>query len=169
MSVDCATKTCRHCEKVLSLDEFHRNSKSSETRRLDCKACVAQKHRQWYEQNPERRREISRRWAAANPERKKAQDRRRYLLNREADRAQKRRRKYGITPDELQALSDRQGGRCAVCGTDEAGGRGVLHVDHDHATGRVRGLLCHRCNTGLGLFRDDPVSLQAAIKYLEGQ
>lgn len=52
-------------------------------------------------------------------------------------------------------------GRCAIC----AGVRRLV-VDHDHVTGKVRGVICHECNVGLGWFRDDPVRLQAAIRYL---
>lgn len=54
-----------------------------------------------------------------------------------------------------------QGGRCAVCAE-----RPAEHVDHDHVTGKVRGLLCFNCNGGLGQFRDDPQILELAIEYL---
>ncbi|OFW52614.1 MAG: hypothetical protein A2146_03735 [Actinobacteria bacterium RBG_16_67_10] len=74
---------------------------------------------------------------------------------------------YGIKPAEFDALLDSQGGRCAICRTETAGGKGGWHVDHDHATGRIRGLLCHGCNIALGYFRDDPDRLRAAMAYLE--
>lgn len=73
---------------------------------------------------------------------------------------------YGITPEEYAALLDRQLGRCAICRADSAGGRGGWHVDHDHNTGKVRGLLCHSCNLGLGHLKDDPALLRAAMEYL---
>jgi hypothetical protein len=57
-------------------------------------------------------------------------------------------------------------GKCWICGGDEPVGR-ALAVDHDHRTGKVRGLLCTRCNSGLGFFRDDPTLLTAALKYME--
>lgn len=64
-------------------------------------------------------------------------------------------------------LREKQGGCCAICGTPEAEApRKRLHVDHDHGTDTVRGLLCGRCNTGLGMFKDDPGRLAAAIEYL---
>lgn len=70
------------------------------------------------------------------------------------------RRKYGLTGDEYDALLDRQGGVCAICRQPERlMGRGRvrrLAVDHDHRTGKVRGLLCASCNTVLGQLRDDP-------------
>ncbi len=74
-------------------------------------------------------------------------------------------RKYGIGQGEIQELFDMQGGVCAICGHSEKIDR-ALHVDHDHATNEVRGLLCNACNTGLGLFRDSPALLEAAMDYL---
>jgi predicted nucleic acid-binding Zn ribbon protein len=75
---------------------------------------------------------------------------------------------YGITAEEYTALLEAQGNRCAICGSDEWPGKGNgPHVDHCHVGGQVRGLLCGRCNTGLGQFGDDPVVLRAAAAYLE--
>lgn len=71
---------------------------------------------------------------------------------------------YKLTRVELDQLLA-QHEVCAICEADEWGKKGP-HVDHDHATGRVRGLLCGLCNNGLGNFRDDPARLQAAIDYL---
>lgn len=77
------------------------------------------------------------------------------------------RRSYGITPERYDTMLAAQGGHCAICPAKEPGGRGkFFHVDHDHTTGKVRGLLCHRCNTALGLFQDSPAALKLAIKYL---
>ena len=67
---------------------------------------------------------------------------------------------------ERDAMLAAQGGRCAICGTDEPGGTG-WHTDHCHVTGRVRGILCHHCNVGLGCFKDNPEFMREAIKYLE--
>lgn len=78
-----------------------------------------------------------------------------------------RRYNYGMTDEQYAALLDKQGGGCAICRTTEWNGRHpVPHVDHDHRTGEVRGILCHACNLGLGKFRDDPGLLAAAIAYL---
>lgn len=74
----------------------------------------------------------------------------------------RRQRTYGLTPEQYDAMLAAQGGLCAICRRDR-----VLVVDHDHATGAVRGLLCTPCNTGLGLFLDAPAALLQAAAYLE--
>lgn len=80
-------------------------------------------------------------------------------------KARSRERQYGITHAEYLALLEAQGGVCAICGNGPSKTR-TLHVDHDHVTGTVRGLLCTRCNPMLGYAHDDVAVLQAAIAYL---
>ncbi|WP_079052448.1 endonuclease VII domain-containing protein [Streptomyces regalis] len=77
--------------------------------------------------------------------------------------AQHLRRKYGITETERDEMIASQMGLCAICLTAPA-----VHVDHCHNTGRVRGVLCFNCNSGLGLLRDDPEAMNRAADYLEG-
>lgn len=73
-------------------------------------------------------------------------------------------RRYGLTPDQVDEMA---AAGCGICGTVEWSGRHSRpHVDHDHKTGRVRGILCSECNTGLGKFRDDPELLRRALQYL---
>ena len=80
--------------------------------------------------------------------------------------------KYRLTLGDYETLLASQGNRCALCGTSTPGGKGRFHVDHDHyfhphdKKGH-RGLLCDRCNKGLGYFGDDPDRLRLAIAYLE--
>jgi hypothetical protein len=71
-------------------------------------------------------------------------------------------KRYGISADEADLMLEAQGGLCAICRTEPA-----QHVDHDHATGAVRALLCFNCNGGLGQFKDDPEVLRAAADYVE--
>lgn len=76
-------------------------------------------------------------------------------------------RLYGLTQADWDALVKKQQDRCAICLTSTPGGRGERwHIDHDHVTGHVRGLLCHRCNMGVGFFLDDPDVLKAAAGYV---
>lgn len=73
---------------------------------------------------------------------------------------------YGMTADTYTAMYVRQMGSCAICGKNLPT-RTSVHVDHDHRTGIVRGLLCAMCNLGLGTFEDDPVRLARAADYLK--
>ena len=81
-------------------------------------------------------------------------------------------RRYGVTVGEVQALAEKQGHRCAICGTHkssiphDAFKHNPLVIDHDHETGKVRGLLCPTCNVGLGQFKDSVGLLAKAIAYL---
>jgi hypothetical protein len=73
--------------------------------------------------------------------------------------------KLGCTPGMYEDLFEKQGGLCAICGKPNIGGR-RLAVDHDHATNRVRGLLCNLCNAGLGAFKDNETMIRRALEYL---
>jgi len=76
------------------------------------------------------------------------------------------RRSFNMTLDEYNNILNKQNNRCAICNTDVPSGKGIFHVDHCHYTGKIRGLLCHYCNVGLGNFRDNIINLNLAIKYL---
>lgn len=85
---------------------------------------------------------------------------------RDRNRHKPRERLYGITEDQYNQFLSDQNNKCAICHTDEPGGKGGWHVDHNHDTGIVRGLLCHKCNVGLGHFNDDSILIDRASKYL---
>lgn len=79
---------------------------------------------------------------------------------------------YGLTQIGYDALVVAQENSCAICkGSPQAQQRGdpKLHIDHDHVTGKIRGLLCRNCNTALGLMHDSPTVIDAAAKYLRRQ
>lgn len=75
-------------------------------------------------------------------------------------------RKYGVTPELYNKLFTQQDGRCLICDTPQSELNSSLHVDHNHVTGEVRGLLCRRCNLFLGNIGDDIQILLKAIEYL---
>lgn len=83
-------------------------------------------------------------------------------------------KRYSLTAERFAALIEEQGNTCAVCGTSQPGGGGRWHIDHDHSCcgdgtscGEcIRGLLCSKCNTALGLLDDEPGRLEAAVRYL---
>jgi len=81
-------------------------------------------------------------------------------------------RLYNIQPADYDKLLGQQNGLCAICGQPETrknryGGICKLHIDHDHKTKKIRGLLCGKCNSALGLFKDNKKLLKKAIKYLD--
>jgi hypothetical protein len=81
-------------------------------------------------------------------------------------------RRRGCTPEQYQALLEKQDGRCAICGVAEGhrschGTKCRLAIDHDHRTGATRGLLCNNCNRGLGRFKDSIAILESALRYLK--
>lgn len=103
-------------------------------------------------------------WAKKNKDRTKITARNSYL-----------RRHFDLSPDEFDVLVEKQESKCAICrqpphvSIDSLGRTRSWHIDHDHITHKVRALLCHNCNVGLGLFRDSPELLKKAANYLEGK
>lgn len=138
-----------------------------------CKPCNTAYARAWRKANPEKWAEQraksnarSRARYASDPLYKAHVDARNLAAqdkHREASAI--RRRLYGIPRSTFQNMLRNQSERCAVCANPLEQGRRT-HVDHDHTTGFVRGLLCAGCNTGLGCFADNPEKLLAAAEYL---
>lgn len=159
---------CNTCLVVKPLEDFYKASGMRHGHRGDCKTAILRRRsdatkrirrsiarvKEWRERNRERldayRAEYRRR-----PERKRAM---RDLYYRQT---------FGITADDVDALLAAQRGACAICGGAPSRADG-WHVDHDHGAGRIRGVLCSRCNHAIGLFREDPTRLRRAADYLEG-
>jgi len=157
-------KRCKKCGEEKPLDEFHRAQGMRDGHRSECKDCHRARMRQWYRDNRERAIAGVREWQQANKEHL-AEYRREYRKGRTAEaREGHLRRTFGITQADYGALLVEQGGGCEICG--KAPGEISLHVDHDHETGEIRGLLCVGCNNALGQFHDDPALLGRAIAYV---
>jgi len=160
-------KRCKWCAEDKPIEAFYRDAGCADGHRPECKACTLTEKAWRHAQNPEPARERTRQWQADNPERVKAKNAEYIADGRKAiaNRRSYLKRKYGITPERYEELLVEQGGGCGICGrlprADIA-----LHVDHDHATGAIRGLLCFRCNNALGDFEDDYERLAAAVRYL---
>lgn len=84
----------------------------------------------------------------------------------ERQRAYRLKSMYGITPEEYDAILESQGGGCAICEVKASVSGRALHVDHDHESGKVRGILCTHCNPGIGYFKDNLQLLEKAMIYL---
>jgi len=88
-----------------------------------------------------------------------------YRRNPEKQRDIHYRRRYGISLEEYRAMYRAQAGQCAVCA--DVHSEGDLRVDHNHSSGRVRSLLCGKCNSGIGMFRERPELFLKAVEYLK--
>lgn len=135
--------------------------------RHDCKACNLEAKRRKYLADPAVVKARVKRWQQANPERLNAYRRARRMEPgvKERERAGHLKRKYGMTIEEYGAMLDAQGGGCFICSRPPKDDSS-LHVDHDHSTGRVRGILCFSCNNALADFQDDPSLLRKAASYV---
>ena len=112
----------------------------------------------------ERNRERIREYRKSKREVSRALDNAHYARTRERHRELNISRKYGLSVEEYRALLSR--GVCDICGRPESAKNKVLSVDHDHNTGRVRGILCNGCNKALGWLRDNPEVMSGMREYL---
>ena len=134
--------------------------------------------KQRYEKLREEKKLYMRQYRAANPEKYRAANRasierltpeKRLQYAEQKSRA-KRLRLYGVTPEQYAELYRVQQGMCKLCRhPTRRGTGGDLDVDHDHETGKIRGLLCHSCNHALGILGDNVAGLELALKYLKGE
>lgn len=146
-------KVCTKCDVEKELTEFHKHPTSKLGRQAACKECV----KLYMKNHPQ----IG----------KKAVNK--YQRSHKIEiRAYKLKSKFGITLEQYDAMLKEQNGVCAICGNPEliinkkTKKPDLLSVDHNHETGKVRKLLCHNCNAGLGHFKDNIVNLNEAINYL---
>jgi hypothetical protein len=177
-----AQKRCRDCGVTKPVAEFGRNRERPDGLAVYCKPCFRDRSNQYYEKKRAAQgRQVRRRLQVPGAKRCASCDEIKPLTQFHRARSQsggyncycKTCRKamgaeahllknYGMTRAELEALVDAQDGLCAICVE-----RPAVHVDHDHATGQVRGVLCFPCNAALGQFRDRTDLLARAATYLE--
>lgn len=160
-------KRCSKCGEELPLTEFYREASARDGYRGDCKRCFQVRAKARYPQVREQAIARAKAWQQANPERVRAYQRERRTRPevKAKDRAGHLRRKFGITLETYDEMLAAQEGVCGICERPPRDDIS-LHVDHEHGTGRVRGLLCFRCNNALGDFEDDAVLLLRAADYV---
>jgi hypothetical protein len=130
-------KICSKCKVEKPLTEFHSNKSRKDGKHHRCAICNRIQTKEWQQLNPDKVKNNGLKY------------------------------QYGITLVEYVEMLEAQEGRCKICKTDVPGGKGSFHVDHCHDSGKVRGLLCHYCNVGMGNFKDNISTLASAILYLK--
>jgi hypothetical protein len=131
------TKRCSTCQETKPLDFFNKNKSTKTGYHNQCRECV-----KLWKPSPEALKE-----------------------SRRKTREWNRLKSTGFTPEDFKSKLEEQGGVCAICGTDNPGKLDFC-ADHDHATQTKRGVLCRKCNAGLGHFNDNPETIAKAIEYL---
>lgn len=144
------SKICTKCRVEKPLTEFSPTSgyKGKPCYRSECRKCNSAAAKADYHKNSEIRKAAAKNWKQRNPV-KVREIRYQYA--------------YGLSPQEYAKILERQQYKCPICGD----GLTKPYVDHCHTTGKVRGLLCVTCNTGLGKLGDSIEGIQKALQYLQ--
>ena len=144
-------KQCIKCLEYKDESKFYRDKRKNWTF-TKCKSCI----KGYQQDNKEKHNESCRK----------------YYWNNKNDKEYKRKRNehlkrsYGITIDDYEILFNKQNGYCAICKRHQLEVKKTFHVDHCHITGKVRGLLCDDCNTGIGKLKENKFIFINAIEYL---
>ncbi len=158
-------KTCLRCEEKKELNEFGKDKYKEDGRCIYCRTCIREKGITYYASHKELCTQATVKWREKNRERYLAYHRKE---SKESQRVRRHRyADFGITIEDYDDMYIQQGGCCATCGIHQSELDSRLAVDHCHDTSVVRGLLCKRCNQGIGLFNDDTELFGNIIKYLE--
>ena len=142
MQVDMSgKKRCTRCGAIKTLKSFSTEQRAKDGKRSACKRCLTNEQKKRYVENPP------------------------------PYEAKKRRQKslavYGLSLEDFDNMLKEQDYKCAICRIEEKySAKQRFHVDHDHDTGKVRALLCNRCNKGLGMFQDSSEFCDKAADYL---
>lgn len=138
-------KKCSKCKEKKDESSFYKGISW-------CKECWSNQQKKYYQANKEKISARMRTYSKAKNQDKEKISVRRKMYN------------YGISAEEYYSMLKTQNGVCATCGRAD---KTMLSVDHDHVTGKVRGLLCRNCNSALGFVKDDPKILWKMIIYLK--
>lgn len=182
-------RTCTICKIPRDLSEFTKDKNGRDGLKSGCRSCLTEAKREQRHRNPGPSRKAAKKWHAANAEKcREITKKYRQSLPIEVKRARYQkwakqnsgrvtflsrrnalRRKYGLSLEKYDSILASQAGVCAICHappTLENCKCGLLVVDHCHRTGKVRGLLCSNCNSGLGFFKENTQTLLHARCYV---
>jgi hypothetical protein len=148
--INLKTKVCSICKKRKRISNFHKNIGKNDGFHTQCKMCRNEVLRR--EEHKDSTRVYKNSWSQ---------------YNKESIKNSQLKSKFGITLPEYNELLFKQENKCAICNNESSTNEKDLAVDHCHKTGKIRGLLCHTCNLGLGHLKDDINLLNKAVDYLK--
>ena len=130
-----------------------------------------EKNKQYYQNNRKRILEYYKQYRKNHPEKTKKYDKeyqKQWRKNHPKKMMEKKLKKYNLSHEDWLEMWESQDERCAICGKsfDKPSG---AYIDHNHETGEIRGLLCNKCNLGIGFLNDDPELTMNATRYLLGE
>lgn len=162
---------CSKCKEDKLEEEFIVDTRWRRGRGYLCSLCRKQYGKEYYQRNKDKIKNRSSEWVKDNPDQHRLNGQRFRDCNPEYETNKALKKRYGITLEEYNSFFERQGGVCAICGNPEtakdySGEVRKLSLDHDHATGVVRGLLCNNCNAGIGMLQDSILVIEKALEYL---
>ena len=173
------TLSCSACKGEFPTSCFHKATKTTRGYQYKCKACVSADdkttHRmayqrvkvaEWRGNNPEKRKEQKQRHYEKHKDRIDQRAKDWYYNNKDRHTSSALLRKYGITLDQYNLMRAQQNYCCAICNDQEDSVEKKMFVDHNHTTGKIRKLLCTKCNVGIGMLKDSPDIMERAAKYL---
>lgn len=164
---------CTKCKEDKPESDFYRRSSTKKGYTSHCKKCCSV----WAAENQELVKKARQKWLDSNYDKAKESKKKYKISNREKLKSDYRtwrlKNQYGITDEDYSRMLEQQNGVCIICGKPEIrvqhGKVQPLTIDHNHETGKIRGLLCFKCNTAIGKLNDDVALLERAILYLKGE
>jgi hypothetical protein len=179
-------KLCGSCKELKKEDDFHKSSQTSNGLTCYCKECHNEKTYEWAKKNPEKRKKLRKTWNKSNPEKLLEYQRSHRHITSKAFKKWKAKKKaegtfeewsckhpfkhkafrlcskYNLTLKQYFNLKSSQGGKCFICKKKKK-----LYIDHCHKTGKVRKMLCQRCNSALGFIYENVKTAENIVLYLK--
>lgn len=155
------SKICAKCKEEKALQEFNKSNQTSDGLSRHCKFCIKTYFKEYYKKNKRKIDKKNLNWAKENKDKMSEFGKRHFKKNFNKIKSKRIKYRYNITIEEYSKMLEEQDYQCKICKEIKA-----LCIDHDHKTGKVRGLLCGKCNRGIGFFNDNIKSLHNAIDYL---
>ena len=162
-------KLCNKCNSLKPIKQFSRHNTSKDGFQYCCKQCDSLRNKKQYIQNFEANKQRRKDYYRNNKEKLKEYNRERYKKHSEIGVNSRFKREYKISLEDYNNLLFKQKNSCGICLIDKNNYKQRFSVDHNHKTGNVRGLLCIKCNSGLGMFQENLTLFNNAMEYLKNE